>query len=83
MLERFKERGECWKRGWDFWQIYQKSLSCLLVFQGYEQGTGEYFCLRERTHTDNTQLSFTTFRVPYAVLRYVGGQFFGVSCWLT
>ena len=49
--------------------------SCLLVLQGYEQGTGEYFCLRERTQTHNTQLFFTTFRVPYAVLRYVGGQF--------
>ena len=36
----------------------------------------------DNTHT-HIHSSFTTFRVPYAVLRYVGGQFFGVSCWLT
>ena len=49
--------------------------SCLLVLQGYEQGTGEYFCLRERTQIHNTQLFLTTFRVPYAVLRDGGEQF--------
>ena len=49
--------------------------SCLLVLQGYEQGTGEYFFLRERTQTHNTQLFLTTFRVPYAVLRDGGEQF--------
>jgi len=48
--------------------------SCLLVLQGYVQGTGEYLCLKERTHTQYTVL-FTTFRVPYAVLRDVGEQF--------
>ena len=40
------------------------------------------FCLKETTHT-HIHSSFTTFRVPHAVLRYVGWQFFGVSCWLT
>jgi len=49
--------------------------SCLLVLQGYEQGTGEYFCLRERTQTENTQLFLTTFRVPHVVLRNGGEQF--------
>ena len=48
--------------------------SCLLVLQGYVQATGEYLCLRERTHTQYT-VHFTTFRVPYAVLRDVGEQF--------
>ena len=27
---------------------------CLLVLQGYVQVTGEYLCLRERTHTQYT-----------------------------
>ena len=49
--------------------------SCLLVLQGYGQGIGEYLCPRERTQTHNTQLFFTTFRVPYAVLRDGGEQF--------
>ena len=37
----------------------------------------------DNTHTHIYTVSFTTLRVPYAVLRDVGGQFFGVSCWLT
>ena len=48
--------------------------SCLLVLQGYVQGTREYLCVKERTQTQYTVL-FTTFRVPYAVLRDVGEQF--------
>ena len=48
--------------------------SCLLVLHGYVQVTGEYLCLRERTHTQYT-VHFTTFGVPYAVLRDVGEQF--------
>ena len=49
--------------------------SCLLVLQGYEQGTGKYFCLKDRTQTHNTQSFLTTFRVPHAVLRDRGEQF--------
>ena len=40
------------------------------------------FLQKGTTHTQ-IHSSFTTFRVPHAVLRYVGGQLFGVSCWLT
>ena len=79
-LRRFK----CWgtlnsaenvgKRVGTFGKFIKELFSCLLVLQGYVRVTGEYFCLKETTHT-YTQFLFTTFRVSYAVLRDVGGQF--------
>ena len=38
------------------------------------KGLGKDLCLREETYTQHTVL-YTTFRVPYAVLRYGGAQF--------
>ena len=63
------------ERGFELSANLPEFSSCLLVLQGYEQGTGEYFCLRERTQTHNTQLFLTTFRAPYAVLRDGGEEF--------
>jgi len=63
------------ERGFELLANLPELSSCLLVLQGYGQGTGEYFCLRGRTQTHNTQLFFTTFRVPYAVLSDGGEQF--------
>ena len=45
------------------------------MLEDYVQVIGEYFCLKGTTHTHIYTVSFTTCRVPYAVLRYVGGQF--------
>ena len=66
--------GNVGKRVGTFGKFTRELSSCLLVLQGYVQVTGEYFCLKETTHT-HIHSSFTTFRVPYAVLRDVGGQF--------
>ena len=61
------------ERGLELLENTRELSSCLLVLQGYIQMTGEYFLPeRDNTHTD-IHSSFTTFRVPYAVLR--GGQF--------
>jgi len=62
------------KRVGTFGKFTRELSSCLLVLQGYVQVTGKYFCLKETTHTQ-IHSSFTTFRVPYAVLGDVGGQF--------
>ena len=62
------------KRVGTFGKFTRELSSRLLVLEGYVQVTGEYFCLKETTHT-HIHSSFTTFRVPYAVLRHVGGQF--------
>ena len=61
------------ERGFELLANLPELSSCLLVLQGYEQGTGEYFCLRENTDTQYAVI-FTTFRVPYAVLRDGGDQ---------
>ena len=39
------------KRVGTFGKFTRELSSCLLVLQGYVQVTGEYLCLRERTHT--------------------------------
>ena len=57
-----------------FGKFTRELSSCLLVLQGYVQVTGEYFYPKE-THTHIYIVLFITFRVPYAVLRDVGGQF--------
>ena len=57
------------ERGFELLANLPELSSCLLVRQGYGQGTEEYFCLH------NTQLFLTTFRVPHAVLRDGGEQF--------
>ena len=62
------------ERGFELLADLPKLSSCLLVLQGNAQVIGEYLFLRERTHTQYT-VHFTTFRVPYAVLRDVGEQF--------
>ena len=78
-LRRFKCSGSLnsaenvGKRVGTFGKLTRELSRCLLVLQGYVQVTGEYFCLKETTHT-HIHSSFTTFRVPYA-LRDVGGQF--------
>ena len=61
------------KRVGTFGKLTRELSSCLLVLQGYVQVTGEYFA-RRRQHT-HIHSYFTTFRVPHAVLRHVGGQF--------
>ena len=40
-----------------FGKLTREVSSCLLVLQGYVQVTGEYFCLKETTHT-YTQLFY-------------------------
>ena len=75
MLDSLNSAGNVGKRVGTFGKFTRELSSCLLVLQGYVQVTGEYFCPRGTTHIHIYTVSFTTFRVPYAVLRYVGGQF--------
>ena len=77
-LRRFK----CWgtlnsaenvgKRVGTFGKFTRELSSCLLVLQGYVQVTGGIF-LPERDNTHIYTVLLPPFRVPHAVLRYVGG----------
>ena len=57
-----------------FGKFTRELSSCLLVLEVTDKGLGKDLCLREKTYTQHTVL-YTTFRVPYAVLKYGGAQF--------
>ena len=57
-----------------FGKFTRELSSCLLVLEVTDKGLGKDLCLREKTYTEHTVL-YTTFKVPYAVLRYGGAQF--------
>ena len=57
-----------------FGKIYHNSLVACSCLEVTYKGLGKDLCLKEKTYTQYTVL-FTTFRVPYAVLRDGGAQF--------
>ena len=57
-----------------FGKFTRNSLVACSSLEVTYKGLGKDLCQREKTHTQYTVL-FTTFRVPYAVLRDGGAQF--------
>ena len=69
------------KRVGTFGKFTRELSSCLLVLQGYVQVTGEYFCLKETTHTYTQFFYHLQSAIRGAQTRR--WTVFGVSCWLT
>ena len=87
-LRRFKCLGslnsaeDVGKKVGTFGKFTRELSSCLLVLQGYVQVTGEYFFLKETTHTQ----IYTVLLPPsecHTRCSETQVDSFGVSCWLT
>jgi len=86
-LGRFKclgslnSAGNVGKRVGTFGKFTRELSSSLLVLQGYVQVTGEYFCLKDTTHTYTQFFYHLQSTIRGAQTRR--WTVFGVSCWLT